>query len=148
MGQGVTSSWTSPNEFTYKFVLLSYLTETFVILDKTVCSLFDCWRNFSSHSVAADNLEYLMHDIPQSLVPGYILKSLYVLTLLLSPGLGLFPVLSSFPLLNLHVGFFSSLSKFSIILDFLCDICAWMEFSWCCISSILSSRSLAICPKY
>jgi hypothetical protein len=31
-----------------------------------------------------------MHDIPQSLVPGYILKSLYVLTLLLSPGLELF----------------------------------------------------------
>jgi hypothetical protein len=24
-------------------------------------------------------------------------------------------------------------------LDFLCDICAWMAFSWCCISSILSS---------
>jgi hypothetical protein len=42
---------------------------------------------FPSHSVAADNLEYLMHDVPQSLVPGYILKSLYVLTLLLSPEL-------------------------------------------------------------
>jgi hypothetical protein len=28
------------------------------------------------------------------------------------------------------------LSKFSIILDFLCDICAWMAFSWCRISCI------------
>jgi hypothetical protein len=34
---------------------------------------------FPSHSVAGDNLEYSMHDVQQSLVPGYILKYLYVL---------------------------------------------------------------------
>jgi hypothetical protein len=70
----------------------------------SLCDVSIAGVTFPSHSVAADNFEYLMHDIPQSLVPGYILKSLYVLTLLLSPGLGLFPVLSSFPLLDLHIG--------------------------------------------
>jgi hypothetical protein len=64
-----------------------------------VIPLSEASENIKSDPIIdADNLEYLMHDIPQSLVPGYILKSLYVLTLLLSPDLELFPVLSSFPL--------------------------------------------------
>jgi hypothetical protein len=48
----------------------------------------------------------LLSTKKESLAPGYILKSLYVLTLLLSPGIELFPVLSSFPLLDLHLGTF------------------------------------------